>query len=314
MKEILTVGKFVLGGAGAALRPRRGRRRRPPATSSASWRRPQAINELVKVGLVRDQTGWMLDILGDPAQTGVGDRRRARGDAGQRDARAGRARCATETDVDLAAVVVNRVLPELFGRGEEEVFERLREPERPSRAGRARSAAPVEPVLDGAELAVTLRRTRAAHLDPPARRAARRHRRCSTCPSCSRAATASGPPARSPRPSARSWGTDGGRAGAADAPRPASLEQLLAAKEIVIHCGSGGVGKTTTAAAAAAMAAVHLGGKVLVLTVDPATRLANALGLEQFGNVETQVPAEAFAAAGVEPRGELWAAMLDTKQ
>ena len=62
------------------------------------------------------------------------------------------------------------------------------------------------------------------------------------------------------------------------------------------------------------MAAAHLGGKVLVLTVDPAKRLANALGLEQFGNVETRVPDEAFAAAGVEPRGELWAAMLDTKQ
>src|SRR5688572_30484639 len=93
-----------------------------------------------------------------------------------------------------------------------------------------------------------------------------------------------------------------------------SIEQLLAAKEIVIHCGSGGVGKTTTAAAAAAMAAVHLGGKVLVLTVDPARRLANALGLEEFGNVEKQVPAEAFAEAGVTPRGELWAAMLDTKQ
>ncbi len=93
-----------------------------------------------------------------------------------------------------------------------------------------------------------------------------------------------------------------------------TLEQLLAAKEIVIHCGSGGVGKTTTAAAAAAEAAIHLGGKVLVLTVDPAKRLANALGLEQFGNVETQVPVEAFKAAGVEPRGELWAAMLDTKQ
>ncbi len=93
-----------------------------------------------------------------------------------------------------------------------------------------------------------------------------------------------------------------------------SVEQLLAAKEIVIHCGSGGVGKTTTAAAAAAMAAVHLGGKVLVLTVDPARRLANALGLEEFGNVETRVPPEAFAHAGVEPRGELWVAMLDTKQ
>ena len=96
--------------------------------------------------------------------------------------------------------------------------------------------------------------------------------------------------------------------------RSGSVEQLLAAKEIVISCGSGGVGKTTTAAAIAAMAAVHHGGKVLVLTVDPAKRLANALGLEAFGNVETRISNEAFLEAGVQPRGELWAAMLDTKQ
>ena len=93
-----------------------------------------------------------------------------------------------------------------------------------------------------------------------------------------------------------------------------TLEQLLAAKEIVVTCGSGGVGKTTTAAALGTMAAVHLGGKVLVLTVDPARRLASAMGLERFGNVEVRVGPETFAAAGLEPRGELWAAMLDTKQ
>jgi anion-transporting ArsA/GET3 family ATPase len=99
-----------------------------------------------------------------------------------------------------------------------------------------------------------------------------------------------------------------------------SLEALLSSKEIVIACGSGGVGKTTTAAAAAAMAAVHHGGRVLVLTVDPARRLADALGFsgglgrEGFGNEAKRVPAAAFSAAGVEPRGELWAAMLDTKQ
>src|SRR3546814_19988087 len=86
-----------------------------------------------------------------------------------------------------------------------------------------------------------------------------------------------------------------------------SIEQLLAAKEIVIHCGSGGVGKTTTAAAAAAMAAVHPGGKVLVATVDPARRPANATGLEAFGPHASPVPPEAFAAAGVAPTGEHWA-------
>jgi anion-transporting ArsA/GET3 family ATPase len=50
-----------------------------------------------------------------------------------------------------------------------------------------------------------------------------------------------------------------------------------------------------------------------VLTVDPARRLADALGVGALGNRATRVPASAFAAAGVEPRGELWAAMLDTK-
>jgi anion-transporting ArsA/GET3 family ATPase len=81
-----------------------------------------------------------------------------------------------------------------------------------------------------------------------------------------------------------------------------------------VSTGSGGVGKTTTAAAIGAAATQHLGVKVLVLTVDPARRLANALGLERFGNVETRVPAEAFGAEAPAPGGELWVAMLDTKQ
>jgi anion-transporting ArsA/GET3 family ATPase len=50
------------------------------------------------------------------------------------------------------------------------------------------------------------------------------------------------------------------------------------------------------------------------LTVDPAKRLANALGLEGIGNTESRVPDEAFRSAGLKPRGELWAAMLDTKE
>jgi anion-transporting ArsA/GET3 family ATPase len=91
------------------------------------------------------------------------------------------------------------------------------------------------------------------------------------------------------------------------------LDAMLAAKEMVLVCGSGGVGKTTTAAALGATAATHLGGRVLVLTVDPARRLADALGIGALGNTATRVPDAAFTSAGVEPRGELWAAMLDTK-
>jgi anion-transporting ArsA/GET3 family ATPase len=98
-------------------------------------------------------------------------------------------------------------------------------------------------------------------------------------------------------------------------PTPSSsLDGLLATKEIVIACGPGGVGKTTTAAAAAVMAAVRHGSKVLVLTIDPAKRLADALGLDGIGNTEHRVPDEAFRAAGLKPRGQLWAAMLDTKE
>jgi hypothetical protein len=55
------------------------------------------------------------------------------------------------------------VLPELFGRGEEEVFDRLREPQHASDLAGA-VGGPVEPLLEGAELAVRLRRTRAGHL------------------------------------------------------------------------------------------------------------------------------------------------------
>ena len=92
-----------------------------------------------------------------------------------------------------------------------------------------------------------------------------------------------------------------------------SLDALLAAKEMVLVCGSGGVGKTTTAAALAVEAVTESGGRVLVLTVDPARRLADALGVGRLGNEAVRVPDDAFASTGVTPRGELWAAMLDTK-
>ncbi len=94
---------------------------------------------------------------------------------------------------------------------------------------------------------------------------------------------------------------------------PVGLDALLASKEMVLVLGSGGVGKTTIAAALGLAAAVEQGGRVLVLTVDPARRLADALGVGELGNVASQVPDDAFTIAGIEPRGELWAAMLDTK-
>jgi anion-transporting ArsA/GET3 family ATPase len=75
-------------------------------------------------------------------------------------------RLRTETDVFLAGVIVNKVLPELFGRLEEETFHALREPAALDALAAAldTQAAQVTPVLDAAQLAVTLRRTRAGHL------------------------------------------------------------------------------------------------------------------------------------------------------
>ncbi len=92
-----------------------------------------------------------------------------------------------------------------------------------------------------------------------------------------------------------------------------TYEQLLAGREVVVVCGPGGVGKTTMAASSALLAAQHVGGRVLVLTVDPAKRLATALGLDGLGNTEVQVDPDLLAATGTRPRGELWAAQLDTK-
>ncbi|MFV2039588.1 MAG: ArsA family ATPase [Acidimicrobiales bacterium] len=92
------------------------------------------------------------------------------------------------------------------------------------------------------------------------------------------------------------------------------LGQLLAAKEVVVVCGPGGVGKTTVSAAAGLLAAQDLGGRVLVMTIDPARRLATALGLDSLDNDEVQIAPEVLSAGGVEPRGELWVAQLDTKQ
>jgi anion-transporting ArsA/GET3 family ATPase len=121
---------------------------------------PSAIRDLVQVGLVRHQIEWMLDILTDADQTGavivatpeempVTETLEL---IEQLDAK---------TEVAVAGVVMNRVLPELFGQREEAVFDALV-------ANRDRLVheigAGAEPVLAGAQLAVRIRRSRAAHI------------------------------------------------------------------------------------------------------------------------------------------------------
>jgi anion-transporting ArsA/GET3 family ATPase len=92
-----------------------------------------------------------------------------------------------------------------------------------------------------------------------------------------------------------------------------SLGPALAHKRVLICVGPGGVGKTTVSATLALRAAVE-GRSSLVLTIDPARRLANSLGLVAMGNQETLVPPTALEALGVRPRSTLHAMMLDMKQ
>jgi anion-transporting ArsA/GET3 family ATPase len=123
---------------------------------------PQAINELVKVGLIRTQTDWMLDILSDPRQTGLVAVCTPE-EMPVSETLELVTRVQEETTVHMSAVVVNRVLPELFGQREERIFEQLRAPET-ERVLSERAGSTVTPVLEAARLAVTMRRTRSVHM------------------------------------------------------------------------------------------------------------------------------------------------------
>jgi anion-transporting ArsA/GET3 family ATPase len=94
--------------------------------------------------------------------------------------------------------------------------------------------------------------------------------------------------------------------------RENGLYARLQGKRVCICLGAGGVGKTTTSAAIALGLAAR-GKKVAVVTIDPAARLASALGLERLSGEPTAIDPALLAEAGVEGKGELWAMMLDSK-
>lgn len=90
---------------------------------------------------------------------------------------------------------------------------------------------------------------------------------------------------------------------------PFDMDGWLAKTRLVVCVGAGGVGKTTTAATLGLCGAMR-GRRALVLTIDPARRLANSLGLKEFGNEETKIDLQSL---GVDVPGELWAMMLDSR-
>ena len=99
-------------------------------------------------------------------------------------------------------------------------------------------------------------------------------------------------------------------------PAPMSIGELVRQKRVLVLCGPGGVGKTTTSAALG-LAGAQAGRRVLVLTIDPARRLADALGLALASSTPQPVPADRLRALGLDlgegGTGTLDAWMLDPK-
>lgn len=84
-------------------------------------------------------------------------------------------------------------------------------------------------------------------------------------------------------------------------------------QRIAVCVGAGGVGKTTVAAALA-LEAARRGRRAVVITIDPARRLADALGVDELDNEPRRLPEATLLALGVQGEGELWALMLDMKR
>ncbi|HEV7524196.1 MAG TPA: ArsA-related P-loop ATPase [Acidimicrobiia bacterium] len=90
------------------------------------------------------------------------------------------------------------------------------------------------------------------------------------------------------------------------------IDELVDDRRVVICCGSGGVGKTTTAAVLA-LEGARRGRSACVVTIDPARRLADALGIQHLTNDPTEIDRKLWADDTVAPGGRLFAMMLDTK-
>ena len=164
VKEIVTVGKLCWEVKEQPLRHWSSSTPRRAGTSSASWPPRRPSTSWCRSAWCASRPDWMLDILDDPATTGLVVVATP-AEMPVSETLELTARLRSETSVDLAAVVVNRVLPELFGRGEEEVFERLAAPRSASPARRRRSADATGPIMEAARLTVTMRRSRTEHLE-----------------------------------------------------------------------------------------------------------------------------------------------------
>ncbi|HEY5192754.1 MAG TPA: ArsA-related P-loop ATPase [Solirubrobacteraceae bacterium] len=91
------------------------------------------------------------------------------------------------------------------------------------------------------------------------------------------------------------------------------LEKRLKGKQVCVCVGAGGVGKTTISAALA-LGLAGRGKKVVVVSIDPAKRLAGALGLRELSGEPHRIEPDTLAEHGIAARGELWAMMLDSKR
>ena len=124
---------------------------------------PRVISELVQVGLVKDQTKWMLDILEDPARTGLVTVTTPE-EMPVNETIDLLAQVAAQTHVDSAAIVVNRVLPALFGVREAQVFDELFDADAQDQLVAAAGPHVVD-VMEAARMNESRRRIGAGHLE-----------------------------------------------------------------------------------------------------------------------------------------------------